>query len=320
MNRAWLFVLASVPAVTIAAETAFPERPIRIVVPFAPGGGSDFVARVVAAKLPEVVGQNGVVDNRPGAASLMATQLVANSPNDGYTLLLADTPFAVNNTIYSKPGYDPVKSFSPVTQLATTPLMFVVHPGVAASSVREFIALAKAQPGKVAMANSGNGSITHLAGTLFAATSSIDVTTVPYKGTGNALTDLMGGQVQAIIATAPSVMPLIKGGKMRVLAVTSAKRTSLAPDVPTMLEAGVNNYVVTNWYILVTAANTSAPVLAKLHRAFFRILEQRDIVDRFAAAIIEVTPSASPQELAAMISSEMTRWGGVARSAGIRLE
>jgi len=155
MNRAWLFVLASVPAVTIAAETAFPERPIRIVVPFAPGGGSDFVARVVAAKLPEVVGQNGVVDNRPGAASLMATQLVANSPNDGYTLLLADTPFAVNNTIYSKPGYDPVKSFSPVTQLATTPLMFVVHPGVAASSVREFIALAKAQPGKVPMANSG---------------------------------------------------------------------------------------------------------------------------------------------------------------------
>ena len=193
----------------------------------------------------------------------MATQLVANSPNDGYTLLLADTPFAVNNTIYSKPGYDPVKSFSPVTQLATTPLMFVVHPGVAASSVREFIALAKAQPGKVAMANSGNGSITHLAGNLFAATSSIDVTTVPYKGTGPALTDLMGGQVQAIIATAPSVMPLIKGGKMRVLAVTSAKRTSLAPDVPTMLEAGVNNYVVTNWYILVTAANTSAPVLTK---------------------------------------------------------
>jgi tripartite-type tricarboxylate transporter receptor subunit TctC len=319
--RYFLALLITVmPVQVFAAGAGFPERPIRIVVPFAPGGGSDFVARVVAARLPEVVGQNGVVDNRPGAASLVATQLVANSPNDGYTLLLADTPFAVNNTLYSKPGYDPVKSFSPVTQLATTPLMFVVHPGMAATTVQEFVALARAQPGKLAMANSGSGSITHLAGTLFAVTSGIDVTTVPYKGTGPALTDLMGGQVQAIIATAPSVMPLIKSGKMRVLAVTSAKRSALAPDVPTMQEAGVKGYVVTNWYILVGAANTPAPVLAKLHRAFTQILAQRDVVDRFTAAIIEVTPSASPQELGTMISSEMARWGQVAKEARIRIE
>ncbi len=320
MTRILMLIAACWGGAAFAAAPAFPERPIRLVVPFAPGGGSDFVARVLASRLPEVTGQNGVVDNRPGAASLVGTQLVANSPNDGYTLLLADTPFAVNNSIYSKPGYDPVKSFSPVTQVATTPLMFVVHTGVAAATVQEFVALAKAQPGRLAMANSGSGSITHLAGTLFVVTSGIAVTTVPYKGTGPALTDLMGGQVQGIVATAPSVMPLIKSGKLRVLAVTSAKRSPLAPEVPTMQEAGVKNYVVTNWYILVGAANTPAPVLAKLHRAFTQILAQREVVDRFAAAIIEVTPSANPQELGAMIAAEVARWGRVAKDAGIRLE
>ena len=320
MKRILLLMAACFAGSICAAEPVFPVRPIRIVVPFSPGGGSDFVARVIASRLPEVAGQNGVIDNRPGAASLVGTQLVANSPNDGYTLLLADTPFAVNNSIYSKPGYDPVKSFSPVTQVATTPLMFVVHPGVAATSVQEFVALAKAQPGRFAMANSGSGSITHLAGTLLVVASAIDVNTVPYKGTGPALTDLMGGQVQAIVATAPSVMPLIKSGKMRVLAVTSAKRSALAPDVPTMLEAGVKDYVVTNWYILVGSANTPVPVLTKLHRVFSKILAQREVVERFAAAIIEVTPSASPQELGTMISSEMMRWGRVAKDAGIRLE
>ena len=303
-----------------AAAAEFPERPIRIVVPFAPGGGSDFVARVIASRLPEVAGQNGVVDNRPGAASLLGTQLVANSPNDGYTLLLADTPFAVNSTIYSKPGYDPVKSFSPVTQVATTPLMLAIHPGVAASNVQELIAFAKAQPKKLAMANSGSGSITHLAGTLFTVTSGIDVTTVPYKGTGPALTDLMGGQVNAIITTAPSVTPLMKSGKLRVLAVTSAKRSALAPEVPTMLEAGVKNYVVANWYILVAVAQTPAAITTKLHRAFARILAHHDVVDRFTAALMEVTPSASPQELGTMIASEMARWGRLAKDAGIRLE
>lgn len=309
----------SVPA--YAAESRFPDRPLRIVVPFAPGGGSDFVARVLATKVPEMLGQHAVVDNRPGGASLLATQLVARAPNDGYTLLLQDLiPFAVNNTIYGNAGYDPVKSFSPVAQIATTPLLLVVNPSVQANGVQEFVALAKSRPEKLAIGNAGTGSVTHLAAVLFANTAGIEMTMVPYKGTGPALTDVVGGRVHAIIATGPAVMPLIKSGKLRVLAVASDKRLTLVPDVPTIQEAGLKGYVVTNTYIMVTAARTSSPILAKLHDAFVKILQQPDIASRMSAAIIDATPSASPQQLGAMISAEMVRWGRVVKAAGIRLE
>ena len=304
----------------LPSPAAFPERAIRIVVPFAPGGGSDFVARVVASKMPEVLGQNGVVDNRPGAASLIGTQLVANSPNDGYTLLLADTPFAVNHVIYRGANYDPIKSFAAVMQLATTPMMLVVTPGLAATSTQEFIALAKAQPGRVAMANSGSGSITHLSGALLMSSAGIELNTVPYKGTGPALSDLMGGQVQSIVATAASVMPLVSGGKMRVLGVASNQRSPFAPTVPTLIEAGVKGYVVNNWYVLVAAANSPAAVITTMHKAYAKILQQPEVRDRFAAAIIEATPNSGPAELQQMIAAETARWTRVARESNIRLD
>lgn len=303
-----------------AATSAFPERAIRIVVPFAPGGGSDFVARVISSKMPDFLGQNGVVDNRPGAASLIGTQLVANSPNDGYTLLLADTPFAVNSAIYSNANYDPVKSFTAVMQLANTAMMLVVTPGLAAQTTQEFIALAKSQPGRIAMANSGNGSITHLAATLLMSTANIELNTVPYKGTGPALSDLMGGQVQSIVATSASVMPLAKGGKIRVLGVASAKRSAFAPDVPTMIEAGIKGYIVNNWYILVAAANTPPALVNRLHIAFAKILQQPEVAERFASALIEPTPGSGPKELQQMIASEMTRWTRVAKASNIKLD
>src|SRR5688572_20221976 len=227
-----LLLLGALATPAFAAERAYPDRPLRLVVPFAPGGGSDFVARVLAGKMPDVLGQNAVVDNRPGGASLLATQLVANAPNDGYTLLLQDLiPFSVNHTIYSNAGYDPVKSFSPVAQIATTPLLLVVNPSVQAIGVQEFIALAKSQPGKLAIGNAGTGSVTHLAAVLFANTAGIDMTMVPYKGTGPALTDVIGGRVHAIIATGPAVMPLVKNGRLRVLAVASDRRLTLLPEM-----------------------------------------------------------------------------------------
>jgi len=304
-----------------AAEREYPDRPLRLVVPFAPGGGSDFVARVLAGKLPDVLGQNAVVDNRPGGASLLATQLVAGAPNDGYTLLLQDLiPFSVNHTIYSNAGYDPVRSFAPVAQIATTPLLLVINPSVQANGVQELIALAKSQPGKLGIGNAGTGSVTHLAAALFANTAGIDLTMVPYKGTGPALTDVIGGRVHAIIATGPAVLPLVKSGKLRALAVASERRLTLLPEMPTMKEAGVKDFVVTNTYIMVTAARTPPRILARLHAAFVQILQQPDIAARMSAAIIDPAPSANPQELGATIASEAVRWGRVVKAAGIRLD
>ena len=320
MKAVFALLMTLIAALACAAEPAFPERPIRIVVPFPPGGGSDFVARLLALKLPEVTGQNGVVDNRPGAASLLGTQLVANAANDGYTLLLADTPFAVNQEIYSKPGYDPLKSFVPVTQLATTPMLLVVSPSVPVTTMQEFIALAKSQPGKLRISNGGIGTIAQLAGALLMINTGIELTPVQYKGGGPSLIGLMAGETQANIAPAPVAMPHIKSGKVRPLAVSSAKRSPFAPDVPTMLEAGVKNYAVSNWYMIVAPANTPARVVAKLHEVCLKILAQRDMVDRLAAAIIEVAPSASPKEARDMIASEMKSWSRVVKEAGIRLE
>lgn len=315
-----LLVLSCLPATVFAATPNFPERPIRIVVPFAPGGGSDFLMRVIAPKMPEVFAQNGIVDNRAGAAGILGTQLVANAPNDGYTVLIADTPFAANHGIYATAGYDPIKSFTPITQLATTPLILVVNPGLRAASVQEFIALAKAQPGRFSIGTSGGGSITHIASALFASSTATDLTTVPYKGTGPALSDVVAGQVQAIIATAPSVMGLVKGNKLRALAVTSAQRSPLAPELPTMQEAGVRGYVLSNWYILVAPANTPESVIAKLHSGFVKIVAQSDVKDRLSAAIMEVTSSPTPNDLAVMIASEVMRLGRVVKDAGIRVE
>ena len=304
-----------------AADSSFPDRPLRFVVPFAPGGGSDFVARLLATKVPEVLGQNAVVDNRPGGASLLATQLVAKAPNDGYTLLLQDLiPLCINQTLYSNAGYDPVRSFSPVAQIAATPMMLVVPPSVPAKTVQEFIASAKSQPGKLAIGNAGTGSITHLAAVLFTNSAGIDMTMVPYKGTGPALTDVVAGRVHAIVATGPAVMPLVKGAKLRVLAVASEKRLALVPEAPTMLESGLKDVVVTNTYVMVTAANTPQPILKKLHEALVKIVEQPDISARMTAAIIDPAPSANPQALGATIASEVTRWGRIVKAAGIRLD
>ena len=320
MKAVLALLMGLTPVCAYPAESTFPERPIRIVVPFPPGGGSDFVARVLALKLPELFGQNVVVDNRAGAASLLGTQLVANAPNDGYTLLLADTPFAVNQEIYSKPGYDPLRSFSPITQLATTPMLLVVNPSVPAATLQEFIALAKAQPGKLRISNGGIGTIAQLAGVLLMINAGIELTPVQYKGGGPSLIGLMAGETQANIAPAPVAMPHIKTGKVRPLGVSSAKRSPFAPDVPTMLEGGVKGYAVGNWYILVAPAHTPAGIIARLHAACVKVLAQRDTVERLAAALIEVAPSSSPRELHDMIASEMKNWTRVVKEAGIRLE
>jgi tripartite-type tricarboxylate transporter receptor subunit TctC len=303
-----------------ASEQHYPDKPIRIVVGYAPGGGSDFVARVVAQGMTVALGQSAVVDNRPGAAGLLGTQLVANAPSDGYTLLLADTPFALNNSVYSKPGYDPIKSFAPITQIATTPLFLVVNPSVPAMRMQEFIAMVKAQPKMVTIAMAGLGSISHLAESAFAKSAGLEMTFVPYKGAGPAITDLMGGQVQSMIATAPSVTSLFKSGKMRVLAVTSKSRTKIAPEVPTMEELGIKNCVISNWYAMVAPAGTAANIVARLHNELVKIVQQRDVIERFSSAVIEAESSKTPQEFGEMIAAEAKKWAKVAKDGGIRID
>jgi tripartite-type tricarboxylate transporter receptor subunit TctC len=320
MKTLLVLFIALLPAAAYPADPAFPTRPIRIVVPFPPGGGSDYVARLLGTKFPEALGQNGVVDNRPGAASLLGTRLVAGAPNDGYTLLLADTPFAINQEIYSNAGYHPLKSFSLVTQLAVTPIMLVVHPALPAQNVQEFVALAKAQPRKLTMSNGGIGSVAQLAAALLMINTGMELTTVQYKGGGPALIGLMAGEVQSNVAPAPVAMPHIKSGKIRALGVASAKRSAFAPDVPTMTEAGVPGFIVTNWYIIAAPANTPAATVGRLHEACSKILAQRDTVDHLARALIEATPSPTPRAVNDMIASEIQRWSRVVKQADIRVD
>jgi tripartite-type tricarboxylate transporter receptor subunit TctC len=319
MKTLLVLLLALMSASAYPADPTYPNRPIRIVVPFPPGGGSDLIARLLATKLPDAVGQNGVVDNRPGAGSLIGTKLVAGSPNDGYTVLLADTPFAVNQEIYSNAGYHPLKNFTMVTQLATTPMLLVVSPSLPVQNAREFVALAKAQPGKLTMSNGGVGSIGQLAAAVLMINSGIELTGVQYKGGGPALIGLMASEVVSNVAPAPVAMPHIKSGKVRALGVTSAKRSGFAPDVPTMQEGGVK-FLVTNWYIMAAPANTPPAILAKLNDAFAKILSQRDSIDHLARALIEVAPSSSPREVQDMVSSETARWSRVVKQAGIKVE
>jgi tripartite-type tricarboxylate transporter receptor subunit TctC len=319
MKTVLVLLIALMSASAYPADSTYPTRPIRIVVPFPPGGGSDLIARLLATKFADALGQNGVVDNRPGAGSLIGTKLVAGSPNDGYTVLLADTPFAVNPEIYSNAGYHPLKDFAMVTQLAATPMLLVVSPSLPVHSAQEFVALAKAQPRKLTMSNGGVGSIGQLSTAVLSINAGIELTGVPYKGGGPALIGLMAGEVVSNVAPAPVALPHVKSGKVRALGVASAKRSPFAPDVPTMLEGGIK-FVVTNWYIIAAPADTPPAILSKLNDACTRILAQRDSVDHLARALIEVAPSSSPREVRDMISAETARWSRVVKQAGIKVE
>jgi tripartite-type tricarboxylate transporter receptor subunit TctC len=319
MKTVLVLLIALMSASAYPADSTYPNRPIRIVVPFPPGGGSDLIARLLATKFADALGQNGVVDNRPGAGSLLGTKLVAASPNDGYTVLLADTPFAVNPEIYSNAGYHPLKNFAMVTQLATTPMLLVVSPSLPVHSAQEFVALAKAQPRKLTMSNGGVGSIGQLSTAVLMINAGIELTGVQYKGGGPALIGLLAGEVNSNVAPAPVAMPYIKSGKVRALGVTSAKRSAFAPDVPTMLEGGVK-FLVTTWYIIAAPADTPAAIIGKLHDACTKILSQRDSVDHLARALIEVAPSSSPREVRDMISAETARWSRVVKQADIKVE
>ena len=315
-----LLFLAGALLATAAPAQEYPTKPIRLIVPFGAGGGSDFVGRLVAQKLTEQLGQSVLVENRPGAASLLGTELAARSAPDGYTLLLADSGFTINPAFYRNIKYDPVKDFDPITVVAETPYLLVVNPALPYSaSLKEFLAAARAQPGRINVGSAGNGSGTHMAGELLKLRAGIDLTHVPYKSGGAAVSDAVGGQIQSSMSSPPVAMPFAKAGKLRILAVASAKRSSLMPEVPTFAESGVDGVQVTNWYSVMSVGGTPKLVIKRLHEELLRAIATPEMRERLAGGGLEPAPN-TPEEFGRMIAAELLRWNQVIREARIKQE
>jgi len=307
-------------AATVALAQSFPEKPIRFVIGFTPGGPSDILARALGQKLAERWNQQVVVENRPGAGGNLAAEAVARSAPDGYTWLLGNNSIlATNQTLYRSLPYDPVKDFAPVSLVAVQPNILVVHPQVPANSVVELIALAKKNPGKLNYASSGSGAAAHLAGELFKTMAGVDLVHVPYKGAQPALTDVIAGQVQVMFATSASVIPFVRAGKLRALAVTTAKRSPSVPDLPTVSEAGVAGFEAITWHGVVVPAATVPALIERLNRDIVDVLGMPDLRERLAALGAEVAPG-TPREFADYIAAEIPKWAKVVRDSGARIE
>ena len=306
---------------TLAAQPApadYPSKPIRLIVPFAPGGGTDLTARAIAAKLTEAWGQTVVADNRAGANGTIAVDIATKSAPDGYTLTMISSSHSVNSSLYKLP-YDLTRDLAPITQATSQPYALVVHPSVAAKSIKELVALAKAKPDGMAYGSSGIGGLSHLSGALFCSLADIKLVHVPYKGGFPALTDVVGGQIQMLFSTLLQSDAQRKAGRVRALAVTTKKRSAGAPDLPTMQEAGVTGYEVAGWYGVLAPAKTPRPIIDKLNTEIVRILHSADIQGKLAADGSEAVGN-TPEQFGAHIKSEVAKWAKVVREANIRAE
>lgn len=306
----WLFVGAS-------GAQNYPVKPIRIVVPYPPGGGTDVVARTLAQKMNEMMGQPVIVDNRAGANGIIGSDVVAKAAPDGYTVLITLATHVINPALYAKLPYGP-DDHAPVTVLAEYPFVITVHPSLPVKNTKEFVAFAKSRPGQLTFASSGNGSGPHLGMELFKSIAGIDLVHVPYKGAGQAMTDLLSGQVPVFLNNFLAGAQMIKAGRLRALAVTSGKRSSAAPQVPTVGESGVPGYVVTGWYGMMVPAATPAPVLRVLHEGTVKALKSKEVSGRLSNEAAEIIAS-TPQEFAAFLKAEAEKWTGVIRKAKVRI-
>lgn len=310
-----LIVFQSAPG-PLAAQP-YPVKPIRFIVPFAPGGTTDIIARLVGSKLTEEFGQQVVVDNRGGAGSMIGTEMAAKSPADGYTIILNNIGLAINETLYPKRPYEALKDLAPVSLVGITPNVFVVHPSLPVKSVKDFVALAKARPGQLTYASGGVGSSSHLAGELFQILSGTRVVHVPYKGAGPGLIDVASGQVHFMINSMPAVMTHVKSGRLHALAVSSAKRSQAAPELPTIAESGVPGYDFSTWYGLLVPAGTPKPVVARLNGAVQKALSSSDLREKLAQQGVETEPS-TPEKFGAIISADISKWRKIIRDANIK--
>ena len=323
LKRVAALVLAGLCTFAVAASAqtqAYPNRPIRFVIPYPPGGASDVTARTLGAKLSESLGQPVVIENRPGANGIIALENVAKSPPDGYTLLMANLgPNAINAVIYSKLPYDSINDFTPIILTTLVPQILVVNPALPITSVRELIAMAKAQPGRITFASAGNGASNHLSGELFRSMAGIEITHVPYKGDTPAMTDVIAGQVVMMFPTAIAATPHVKGGRLRALAVSSIKRVGSLPDLPTVDEAGVPGFEAVSWGGVMGPAGMPRDIVNKLNAEFARILKLPDVSEKLAGLGAEVVAS-TPEEFARYLQAEIAKWGKVARDAKVKLD
>ncbi len=318
LAMAFAVVLLAAATDTAHAQT-YPARPIRFIAPYVPGGGVDFVARIIAAKLSETIGQQVIVENRPGGGTNIGSELVVRAAPDGYTLLLGGVPNTANMTLFRKPPYDVVRDFAPVIQTTLAPNILAVHPSVPVRSVKALIALAKARRGEMTFASAGIGSSNHLSGEMFRIMAGVDIIHVPYKGGGAAVIDLLAGQVSMYFGTTPSALPHVRSGRLRALAVTSAQRSRATPDIPTMSETALPGFEQSAWHGLLAPAATPQALIARLNSEVMRVLRLPDVIDRMAAQGVDVIGN-SPAEFAAFIKQDVVKYEKLVKSAGIKID
>jgi tripartite-type tricarboxylate transporter receptor subunit TctC len=326
--RSWIaFAVAAgctcaVPAQaqTTSGADKYPSKPVRFVVGFAPGGAADIPARLIAQKLSETFAQTVIVDNRPGADGILAADLVSKSPPDGYTVAYVTAGFAMNSILHAKTlPYHPINDFTPLSLVASGPLTLVVNTALPVRNLKELVALAKAQPGKLNYASAGSGGTMHLAGELLRQVAHVDIVHVPYKGGGPALTDVLAGQIEFTFVGAPASMPYIRSGRLKVLAVSTAKRSASLPDVPTVAELGYPDYEVSTWYGVLAPARLPAAIGNRVSSDLAKVLSAADVKEKLLGLGIESVGS-TPEQFMALLKSEIARWTPVIQKAGLKIE
>ena len=319
MHRIPLAALLAASTIAQAQQPTYPTKTIRLVVPLVAGGPTDILARLIAYPLGERLGHQVVVDNRPGAGGNIGAEMVAKSPPDGYTLFMGTSgPISINVSLYPKIGYDPLRDFAPIILAASAPFVVVVHPALPVNNIKQLIALAKTKPGQL---NYGQvpGAAAHLASELFKMSAGVDMVFVPYKGAAPANNDLVAGQIQLSFASTPGAMPLVKGGRLKALAISSAKRIAKLPDLPTIAESGIAGYEASVWYGIVAPAKTPPEIVARLYKESAAILQERVTREKMDANDFEATVL-NPEQFGAFIRSEIAKWGKVVKATGARAE
>jgi len=322
-RAAWILLHLVAGGAALASATGlaqpYPDRPLRFVIPFPPGGGADNLARIVGQKVGDNLHQQIVIDNRAGAGGNIAAEVVARATPDGYTLLQGNVAHTISRSLYRKLNYDFVKDFTPVTQLASIPFVLLVSPALPASSVKDLIALAKAKPGELNYASSGSGGPSHMAMELFKSMAGAEIRHIPYKGAAPAATDVIAGRVQMMFFTLSAGLPHVKSGKLKPLAIAGARRVPQAPDVPTVNEAGVPGFEATTWFGVMVPAGTPNPVISQLHGAFSAALNAPEVRERLLAQGFELVGS-TPKQFAAYIKAEIPKWANVVKASGAAVD
>jgi len=315
-----LVVLVGFLPAGVQAQTGYPARTIRFIVPFTPGGSADIFARPIAQKMSESMGQQVVVENRPGSGGVLGSEAAAKAPPDGYTIMMGLTAnVAVNPALYAKLPYDPLRDFAPVTLVASAPYALVVPTSLPARNAKELVALARAKPGELAYVSLGSGSMGHLSGELLASTAGVRLLHVPYKTLGQAIPDLMSGQVQLMFLGIASAQPHVRAGKLRAIAVSGARRSPALPQVPTVMESGIRGFEVTGWYGVFVPTGTPQEIIARLHREIVRALSLPDVRDRLSGEGAELVGN-SPREFDGFVRSELAKWAKVVKLSGAKAE